>query len=136
MKNTLVDTGIMVALFNAGDNYYSRALEFIKKGKSSLYTTMACVTETVYLLDYNLNAQTDFIKWVSRKGVIIVELDNENLLRCAELMTKYSDLPMDFADATVVSACEKLGTKEIVTIDSDFEIYRYLNKQKFKNLFV
>lgn len=135
MKKVLVDTGPMVALFNANDNYYLQAIEFIKFNKTQLYTTMACITETVYVLDFNINAQLDFLNWIAKGGIQIMELDGKNILRCSELMGKYSDLPMDFADATIVSACEKLETKEIATIDSDFEIYRYKNKQKFKNLF-
>jgi len=135
MKKVLVDTGPMVALFNANDNYYLQAIEFIKFNEAELYTTMACITETVYVLDFNINAQLDFLNWIAKGGIQIIELDGKNILRCSELMEKYSDLPMDFADATIVSTCEKLETREIATIDSDFEIYRYLNKQKFKNLF-
>ncbi len=50
-------------------------------------------------------------------------------------MTKYADVPMDFADATIVAACERLQIREIITLDSDFLIYRLRDRQHFHNLF-
>jgi uncharacterized protein len=40
-------------------------------------------------------------------------------------MAKYQDLPMDFADASVVAAAERLGTRQVFTLDRDFYIYRF-----------
>ena len=42
----------------------------------------------------------------------------------AELMRKYADRPMDFADASLVWAAEQTGAREILTTDRDFETYR------------
>ena len=131
MKNVLVDTGPMVALFNANDNYYLQAIEFIKNNKSELYTTMPCVTETVYVLDFNINAQSDFLNWIAKGGIQIVELYNENILRCSELMKKYSDLPMDFADTCLVFLGEKMNISKVATIDRDFDIYKLKGKKSF-----
>jgi predicted nucleic acid-binding protein len=40
-------------------------------------------------------------------------------------MSKYEDLPMDFADATLVVLAETLGTTSIFTLDRrDFGVYR------------
>jgi uncharacterized protein len=44
--------------------------------------------------------------------------------RMRELMEKYSDLPMDFADASLVTIAEVLNLDRIFTLDSDFKIYR------------
>ena len=41
-----------------------------------------------------------------------------------ELMAKYSNVPMDLADAALVAAAEALGTGRIFSIDSDFYVYR------------
>jgi len=52
-----------------------------------------------------------------------------------ELSTKYSDIPMDFADATLVLAAEQTGIRKIISVDSDFEIYRLLGKERIENIF-
>jgi predicted nucleic acid-binding protein len=43
----------------------------------------------------------------------------------AELMAKYQDLPMDFADASLVAAAEVLGVRRVFTLDGDFHVYRF-----------
>ena len=47
-------------------------------------------------------------------------------------MTKYLDVPMDLADATLVAAAEKLKLKRILTLDSDFRIYRLGGRRSFE----
>ena len=42
---------------------------------------------------------------------------------------------MDFADATLVIAAEERGIRQIISIDSDFDIYRLYNKMKIENIF-
>jgi predicted nucleic acid-binding protein len=44
--------------------------------------------------------------------------------RMRELMATYSDLPMDLADASLVTAAEATGLYRIFTIDSHFFAYR------------
>ena len=42
---------------------------------------------------------------------------------------------MDFADATLVIAAEKTGIRKIISIDTDFDIYRLPNKVQIENVF-
>jgi len=41
-----------------------------------------------------------------------------------QLMPQYQNVPMDLADAALVVASEVLGITSILTLDSDFRIYR------------
>ena len=43
----------------------------------------------------------------------------------AVLMGKYQDLPMDLADASIISAAERLETRRVFTLDRDFLVYRF-----------
>ena len=52
------------------------------------------------------------------------------------LMEKYSDVPMDFADATLVLVAEELDINKIISLDRDFSIYRYKGRKKFRNLLI
>ncbi|MCP3890142.1 MAG: pilus assembly protein [Desulfobulbaceae bacterium] len=121
----------MCVEFDASDNYHKKAVEFIKNNKSQLITTIASVTETLHLLDFNRNAQIDFLEWVSR-GVEIHSIQNPDFKRLKELTEKYRDLPMDFANSCLVRWAEKLSLNTIATIDRDFSIYRIKGKKKFK----
>ncbi|HMJ53545.1 MAG TPA: hypothetical protein VK540_15770 [Polyangiaceae bacterium] len=50
-------------------------------------------------------------------------------------MTKYRDLPMDLADASLVILAEELGSGRILSTDKrDFGGYRWKNRKPFRNL--
>jgi predicted nucleic acid-binding protein len=63
----------------------------------------------------------------------IVPSNRESLRKTKNLMRKYADLPMDYADATLVCLAMDTGIQNIVTFDKkDFTIYRSHGKKKFK----
>ncbi len=52
-------------------------------------------------------------------------------------MRKYSELPMDLADASLVILAEHLGHGRILTTDTrDFNAYRWKERKPFENLLV
>lgn len=66
-------------------------------------------------------------------GVLeVTELDAAVVERSARLMQKYSDRPMDLADATLVALAESRELTEIFTLDSDFHIYRLNGRRRFE----
>ena len=65
-------------------------------------TTWPVVTEISHMLDFNVQTQIDFLTWIQLGGVNIETIENENIGRIIELSTKYSDIPMDLADASLV----------------------------------
>jgi predicted nucleic acid-binding protein len=67
--------------------------------------------------------------------VILYEITLNDMPRIVELIRKYADRPMDFADATLVTAAERTGIHEIISIDSDFDIYRLMSKLPICNVF-
>ncbi len=119
-------------VFDASDKYHSQSVNFIKTNRSPLVTTIASVTETLHLLDFNRNAQIDFIEWVHKGAVEIQNIENNDFGRLKELTEKYRDLPMEFADSCLVYLAEKLSLNTIATIDRDFSIYRIKGRRKFK----
>jgi len=134
MKKVLIDSGPLIALFDASDRYHHESLEFIKTNKHPLVTTLASITETLHLLDFNRNAQIDFLEWIGRGGVEIYDIQNKDFHRLKALTEKYRDLPMDFADSCLVYIAEQLNIDTIATIDRDFSVYRIKGRKKFKTL--
>lgn len=136
MPNAVViDSGPCIALFDRNDDYHETALQFIRRQPVPLLSTLAVITEVMYVLDFSLQAQRDFLSWVRAGAVRLVETEGTDFDRVIELMAKYSDLPMDFTDGLLVAICERLGVKHVATVDHDFTIYRYKRRGKFVNVF-
>ncbi len=134
MNKILIDSGPLIALFNGNDIYHQASVKFIKNNSSELVTTLASVTETLHLLDFNRNAQIDFLGWLNAGALTLEPILADDLQRIKELTIKYSDLPMDFADACLVFLGEKLNIDKVATIDRDFDIYRLKGKRPFTTL--
>ena len=134
MTKILIDSGPLIALFDSSDRYHKKTVDFIKNNTLPLITTITSITETLHLLDFNRNAQIDFLEWVNRGAVEIYNVENVDFKRLKELTEKYRDLPMDFADSCLVLLAEKNNINTIATIDRDFSIYRINGKKKFKTI--
>lgn len=135
-KKVIIDSGPLIALFNKNDKYHNHAINFIKKFKGQFFTNLSVITEVFYLLDYSIEDQLNFIKWIKDGALTIINLIHADYDRIIELIEKFSDLPIDFADASLISISERLRIYEVATIDSDFYIYRTKNKKYFTNVFL
>jgi predicted nucleic acid-binding protein len=135
VKNTLIDAGPLIALFNKNDKYHEKIKEFIKNYKGLLTTSWPVITEVCHMLDFNINAQIDFLKWIKLGGLKVEDIETEEIDKIIKLSEKYSDIPMDLADATLIIISERLGIKEIITIDSDYYIYRTTEREMLINIF-
>ena len=131
----LIDSGPLIALFDVDDNHHRGVRDFFAKHDYSFISTLAVFTEVAYFLSVKPNAQQDFYEWAMYKGIIICDINQHDLPRIIELTKKYSDLPMDFADATLVVAAEKTGIREIISLDKDFDIYRLPGREKIRNIY-
>ena len=134
-KLILIDTGPLIALFDKDDKYHKTIKDFIKKDRFKFVSTTAVVTEVTHMLDFNINAQIGFLEWIIREGLVLHEIRPKEIIRVIELCKKYQDRPMDFADATLVVAAEQTGLREIISIDSDFDVYRIFKKERIENIF-
>jgi predicted nucleic acid-binding protein len=134
MKKVLIDSGPLIALFDANDDFHLASVQFIKSNKYELITTIASITEVLHMLDFNRNAQIDFLNWIEAGAVSVEPIAVDDFQRIRKLIIKYSDLPMDFADACLVFLAEKLDIDKVATIDRDFDIYRIKGKRPFTTL--
>ncbi len=136
MQSTLVDAGPLIALFDKSDSYHERAVSFLKRSQGHLITTWPVITEVSHMLDFSTKTQINFLKWINRGGLHIFELEFHHLIRMIELSEKFTDVPMDLADATLIVASEAKGIAKIASIDSDFYIYRDIRNKYLENIFI
>ena len=135
VKPVLIDSGPLIALFDSSDNFHKKILNFLSKNPYRFISTLAVFTEVSHMLDFSVHAQHDFYEWIMCKGVYISDINQNDMPRIAALTEKYADLPMDFADATLVVTAEKTEIHEIVSLDRDFDVYRLPGKERVHNIY-
>ncbi len=129
--NAILDTGPWVALIDRSESKHDICVQWLKNYSGKLYSTEAVLTEVLYLLNFSVKAQTAAIDFVLKAVVEIIPSTVESLKKAKNLIKKYSDLPMDYADATIVCLAIDTGIHDIITFDQkDFNIYR-VKKQPF-----
>ncbi len=135
MRNILLDTGAFVALLDRSERNHERCVSFFKNFKGNIFTTEPVLTEVVYLLGPAFQRQRVCIEFILKGGATLVPQSRESLSRSLSLMEKYKDIPMDFADATLVALAEEAGIDEILTLDvKGFSAYRIHGRKAFKIL--
>jgi predicted nucleic acid-binding protein len=116
---------VLVAYLHRDDRYHERCLEAIRSFPGLFLTTEAVLTEAMYLLAGISGSQQACLEIFTRGGVVLVAATRASLRRCQTLMAKYADVPMDFADATLVALAEEVGIRDVFTLDRrGFETYR------------
>ena len=121
-----------MALIDRSESMHLNSVHWLKQFSGTLYSTEAVLTEVLYLLNFSIKAQSAAIDFVVESLIEIVPSNRESLRKTKNLMRKYADLPMDYADATLVCLSMDTGILNIVTFDKkDFTIYRSQGKKKF-----
>jgi hypothetical protein len=127
--NAILDTGPWVALIDRSEASHDHCVEWFEQYTGKIYSTEAVLTEVLYLLNFAIDAQIAAIDFVLEAVVELVPTSIESLNRAKSIMLKYSDLPMDFADATIVCLALETGIRSVITLDrKDFSIYRIKNQ--------
>ncbi|MCE9597541.1 MAG: PIN domain-containing protein [Spirochaetia bacterium] len=134
MKSVLVDAGPIIALFDSRDRHHAGIKAVLTRLRCRLVTTWPALTEAFYLLS-NATAHKRLLEWMRRGGLEIFQIESAHLDRFEALMEKYANVPMDLADASLIVAAEAETISEIITIDSDFHVYRVGKKLPLKNLY-
>lgn len=119
----LLDTGPLVALLSARDTWHAWAVGAFSELRGPLTTCEAVLTETCHLLRTSPLAVAAVLRRVD-EGALRVEPMAAHAADLSRLMTKYQSVPMSLADACLVRLAEVHSECEVVTLDSDFHIYR------------
>jgi predicted nucleic acid-binding protein len=132
MDSILLDTGAFVALLDRSEKNHERCVEFFSSFHGRVFTTEPVLTEAIYLLGPSIKAQRACLEFILKGGATLVPQSTASLERAVSLMMKYHDVPMDFADATLVVLAEETGINEVFTLDlRGFHAYRIHGKKPF-----
>ena len=130
-QRVLVDTGPLVALMNKRDRHHLRFVEYLKFFQGQLVTTWPVLTEVTHHVP--VSKAVEIIALVRDGALEVIDLGNAGA-RVHDLMKKYADRPMDLADASLVWAAEYTGIEQVMTIDSDFAVFRLANGHRLQVL--
>ena len=128
----ILDTGPWVALIDRSEERHQECIDWLEHFEGEIYTTEAVLTEVLYLVNFSLRAQSAAIEQILLGLMVLVPASLSSLKRAKRLMEKYHNIPMDYADATLVCLAEDLSISEIITFDRrDFGIYRLPSGRPF-----
>jgi hypothetical protein len=123
-----------VALVDADDPDHERCTQAsVSLPPAPMITTWPCLTEAMHLLFRagGLNAQNGLWSYLA-DGVLRMYLPSDDeWQRIHDLMNQYADMPLDMADASLISASERLGDRRLFSIDSRLRAVRVGNQQAF-----
>lgn len=125
VTNQLVlDAGALIALLDKDDNWHEWAKLHIKEARLPTLTCEAVISESFHILEKVAGGQEALAEVLKRK-LVIPEFTLRNELEFVlGLMDQYANLPMSLADACLVRMSELHPRARILTLDSDFKIYR------------
>ena len=129
----LLDTGPLVALLSKRDSAHAACVEALEGFRGRLITTEPVLTEAMHLVRRQPGAQEVCLDFFLQGGAMLVEMTAERLASCKMLVARYRDIPMDFADATLVSIADELGLATVFTLDRrGFLAYRWRKTRRFE----
>lgn len=131
---TLCDTGPLVALIDTTDQYHQACVDGLAALPAApLLTTWPCFTEAMHLLNRvgGIQAQNKLWEFVVSGLVEFCLPVPDEWRRMHELMNQYADLPLDLADASLISASEQLGDRQLFSVDSRLRAVRIGNRHVF-----
>jgi uncharacterized protein len=120
----IVDTGPLVAFFDRSERHHGWVAGCIEELEAPLLVCEPVLTEAMYLLGRYPGAQDALIELLENGALNIAFRIEEHVSALGKLLQKYRDTPMSLADACIVRMAEIHDRHAVLTLDSDFSIYR------------
>lgn len=131
-RELILDTGGLVSLLDSSQTRHAAVRSCFESWTGPVVSTEAVLTEATHLLGRVHGGREACVEFFLAGGALLVPATTASLARARELISKYSDLPMDYADATLVVLAEELGTSRVLTTDRrDFTVYRIDGRKRF-----
>ena len=124
IRNVVVDTGPLVAAINRRDRYHAWATAQLRRARPPLLTCEPVLTEACHLLRRHSRGQRTVLEMLARGAVAVPYRVEEDVDAISALIEKYANVPMSFADACLLRIAENVPRSRVLTLDSDFLIYR------------
>ena len=131
--DALIDTGAIVALLDRTDRWHGACVEAFQQLRLPLITSEAVLAEVFHLFGDSRHEMETAWKFIRSGAIRMAAIEGSELPDIQNLMLRYWDRPMDFADATLVYLGKREGLSTVLTVDhADFNTYRIEGRKRFR----
>jgi predicted nucleic acid-binding protein len=124
MSWIIIDTGPLVAYLDRSDRDHAWAKEAFMEITRPVLTCEAVIAEALFLLRRG-GIDPDGLLNLIRRGLVVPKFDlSAEIAAIQQLMKTYRNVPMSLADACLVRMAEIHEHSKVMTLDSDFVVYR------------
>jgi predicted nucleic acid-binding protein len=134
MKPVLLDTGVIVALLDRSEQFHTACARIVGELSEPLITCEAVIAESCYLVR-NLSGAAEAILENIAAGIFQIPLQlSREAAGVKRILHKYRDHKIDLADACLIHLAGEFGTGDILTLDRDFDVYRWSRAKAFRRM--
>lgn len=117
-----LDTSALFALLNRKDPDHERVTSALLADAGPYLVPSGILAEIAYLTERRLGPRAlKALLQDLEAGALALECGNEDLPRIRELVARYADLPLGFADAAVIAVAERSGGR-VLSLDRHFHV--------------
>jgi len=118
-----LDTSALYALVDRRDPDHARVLEELQRDSGPYVVPAGILAELAYLVESRLGAAVmDAVLADLESGAYSLDCGDEDIPRIRSLASRYEDLPLGFADASVVACAERNGGRVLTLDQRDFGV--------------
>jgi predicted nucleic acid-binding protein len=135
MRRAIVDTGPLVAFLDRAEQNHPWVVEQIDELQPPLLVCEPVLAEAMHLLARFPRGQDGLFGLLENGALRIAFRIEEHIPALRKLHQKYRDRPMSLADACIVRMAEINDLYAVLTLDSDFTIYRKHGQEPLSLIF-
>ena len=124
MRRAIVDTGPLVAFLDRAEQHHRWVVEQVEELEPPLLVCEPVLAEAMHLLARFSRGQDALFGLLENEALKIAFRIEEHIPALRKLHQKYRDRPMSLADACIVRMTEIYEQYAVLTLDSDFMVYR------------
>ena len=124
MPAAIVDTGPLVAFLDRAERHHEWTVERVRSLEAPLLVCEPVLAEAMFLLSDLPKAQDALFELLAKDALRIAFQVGDHVDALRSLHRKYRDRPMSLADACIVRMSEVFERHQVLTLDSDFSVYR------------
>ena len=124
MRRAIVDTGPLVAFLDRAEQHHRWVVEQVEELAPPLLVCEPVLAEAMHLLPRFSRGQDALFGLLENGALKIAFRIEEHIPALRKLHQKYRDRPMSLADACIVRMTEIYEQYAVLTLDSDFVVYR------------
>ncbi|MDA8401200.1 MAG: PIN domain-containing protein [Actinomycetota bacterium] len=123
----VIDTGPLVAAANADSKDHIACATLLYEHAGNLVVPASVVVDTCWMLArlVGVTAEATLLASIADGELYVESLHAADYRRSGEVVETYTDLGLGMVNATVVAVAERIGSRQVATLDKrDFRVVR------------